>query len=70
VFEQGVVLEDKADVALLDTLVGGIFAREENSAAVGGFEASDRSQQGRFTGARGTEEGYQSAALDVHGHLV
>jgi len=64
VFEQGVVLEDEADVALLDGDAVDLEAADEDAAAGGSFQAGDEAQDGGFAAAAGAEQGEQLALGD------
>ena len=61
VAEEGVVLEDEADVALLDGEAEGILAAEEDAAGGREIETGENAQERRLAGARRTEQRHQFA---------
>jgi hypothetical protein len=70
VAEQRVVLEHEAHLALAHVHVGGVFAREQDAAGVGRFQARDDAQQRGLAAARRAEQRDQFARLDVEVHVV
>lgn len=70
VLEEGVMLEDEADVAVAGGAFGGVFAFENDGTLVGGFEAGDDAEEGGFAGAGGTEEGDEFAGGGFDGDVI
>src|SRR5581483_8396105 len=64
VFEQGVVLENETDVALLDGDVVDPFAADEDVAIGGNLKTGDHAENGGFATAAGTEQRHQFAFMD------
>jgi hypothetical protein len=62
--EQGVVLEDEADVAPLDGEIVDALAADVDVAGGGHFQAGDHAEHGGLAAAAGAEEGDQLAVLD------
>ncbi|MCY1353754.1 hypothetical protein D9M68_483180 [compost metagenome] len=70
VAEQGVVLEDEADVALLHRLLRGVLVTEEDRAAGRAFEPGDEAKQCRLAGAGGAKQRDQLAGADIERDVV
>ena len=70
VLEQGVILEDETDVALLDRRLVDAVAADEDVAGGGHFQAGDHAQDGGLAAAAGTEQGHQLALLDGEGDVA
>ena len=68
--EEGVALEDDADVAVLDGDMGDVAVLDHNRAGDGLDEAGDGAQRGRLAAAGGAEEGEELALLDVDVDIV
>ena len=68
--EEGVVLEDGADVALVGFEVVDGGAVEHDFAGGGLFEAADHAEGGGFAAAGGAEEGVETAAFESEGNVV
>ncbi len=64
-FEQGVILEDKAHAAILHGQIGRVPAIEINMTAIGRVQPRDHAQQRRLAGARRPEQRDQLARLNV-----
>src|SRR5205814_5523529 len=75
VFEQRVILKDKADVALLDGELVDALAANEDVSLGRHFQAGNHAEHGRFAAAAGTKQRQQLAVIDgiadvVHGNHV
>jgi hypothetical protein len=68
--EEGVVLEDRVDVAFERRQVVGGDPRERHGATIGALEAGDEAQAGGLAGARGAEEGEELPLLDPEADVV
>ena len=68
--EDGVVLEDHADVALMRRYVVDTPVAEVEVAALDGVEAGDHAEQGRLAAAGGTEQGEEFSLMDGDGNAV
>ena len=68
--EEGVGLEDDADVALLDGGFGDVFTVDENLPAGRAFQPGDEAKDGGFAAAGGAEQGGHGAALDGKVEMV
>ena len=68
--EQGVVLEDEADLPLADRLVGRVLAVKVDRALIGRLQPGDDAQQRGLARSRGAEQRHQLAARDVETHVV
>ena len=68
--EEGVILEDGADVAAPGFEVIDDGAIEEDFAGGGLFEASDDAEGGGFAAAGGAKEGIEASAFEVEGEGV
>ena len=63
--EEGVVLEDRVDVALVRRQPGDVLAAQLDEAARRLLEAADHAQRGRLAAARGAEEREELPAADL-----
>jgi hypothetical protein len=68
--EEGVVLEDGVDVALVRRLVRDVGAVQEDPARAREVETGDESQAGGLAGARGTQQGEELAVGDAQIDVV
>ena len=68
--EEGVGLEDDADVALLDGGFGDVFAVDVDLAAGRAFETGDEAEDGGFAAAGGAKQGGHGAAFDGEVEVV
>jgi hypothetical protein len=68
--EEGVALEDGADVPLVRFAVVDDLAVEEDVAGVGGFEAGDEAEGGGLATPGGSDEGEKTAFRDREGDPV
>ena len=68
--EEGVVLEDDADVALVGRQVVDAGAVDQHAAGGLADEARDDAQQGGLAAARRTQKGHDLARLDGERHTV
>jgi hypothetical protein len=64
VAEQGVVLEDEADLALADVPGAGVLALKKDSARAREVEAGDDAKERRFARAGRPQQRHQLARLD------
>ena len=64
------MLEDEADAALADAVVGGVRAVEVDRARIGRLEAGDDAQQRGLARARRPEQRDQLAGVDVQIDVV
>ena len=69
-FEQRVILEHEADVALLHGDVVDALAADENVAGGGHFQPGDHAQHGGLAAAAGPEQRHQLAFLHGKGDVV
>ena len=70
VLEQGVILEDEADVAFADGDVVDTLAADEDVPGRGDFEAGDHAEDGGLAAAAGTEQRHEFAFLDGKADVI
>src|SRR6266571_115730 len=68
--KQRVELEHHRDVPLRGWQAGHVAATDEYAPLIGGLEARDQAQRGRFAAARGPEEHVERALVERKGEAV
>src|SRR5438046_2212769 len=70
VLEQGIVLENKPDIALLNFDVVDTFATDENVPFAGEFQPGYHAQDGRLSTSTGAQQRYKFTFLHGKAHFV